>query len=166
MLQTFLECGQFWNCVYTPSSSHIQFSLVQFSRSVVSDSLWPHESQHARPPCPSPTPRVYSNSSPSSWWCHPTISSSVISFSSCPQILLTSGLFPMSQLSAWGGQSTGVSASAAVTLENCNFWDFPGTPVVRMLSLLRFQIWSLAGELRGLPWWLSYKESDCNAGAL
>ena len=79
---------------------------VQFSRSVVSDSLRHHESQHARPPCPSQTPRVYSNSCPSSWWCHPAISSSVVPFSSCPQSLLASGSFPMSQLFPWGCQST------------------------------------------------------------
>ena len=81
---------------------------VQFSHSVVSDSLQPHESQHARPPCPSPTPGVYSNSCPSSWWCHPAISSSVIPFSSFPQSLPASGSFPMSQLFAWGHQSIGV----------------------------------------------------------
>ena len=87
---------------------------VQFSHSVVSDSLWPQESQHARPPCPSPTPRVYPNSCPSSQWCHPAISSSVFPFSSCPQSLPASGSFPMSHLFAWGGQSIGVSASASV----------------------------------------------------
>ena len=81
---------------------------VQFSHSVVSDSLRPHESQHARPPCLSPTPGVYSNSCPSSRWCHPAISSSVFPFS-CPQALPASGSFPMNQLFAWGGQSTGVS---------------------------------------------------------
>ena len=86
---------------------------LQFSRSVVSDSLWPHELQHARLPCPSPTPEVHSNSRPSSWWCHPAISSSVIPFSSCPQSLPASESFPMSQLFAWGGQSTGVSALAS-----------------------------------------------------
>ena len=86
----------------------------QFSRSVVSDSLWPHEPQHARPPCPSPTPRVYPNPCPSSQWCHPAISSSVIAFSSCPQSLPESGSFPMSQLFAWGGQSTRVLASTSV----------------------------------------------------
>ena len=86
----------------------------QFSRSVVSDSLWPHEPQHARPPCPSPTPRVYPNPCPSSQWCHPVISSSVIPFSSCPQSLPALGSFPMSQLFAWGGQSIGVSASTSV----------------------------------------------------
>ena len=83
-----------------------QFSPVQFSRSVVSDSLWPHEPQHARPPCPSPTPGVHSDSCPSSQWCHPAISSSVVPFSSCPQSLPASESFPMSQLFAWGGQST------------------------------------------------------------
>ena len=86
----------------------------QFSRSVVSDSLWPHEPQHARPPCPSPTPRVYPNPCPSSQWCHPAISSSVIAFSSCPQSLPESGSFPMSQLFEWGGQSTRVLASTSV----------------------------------------------------
>ena len=86
-----------------------QFS--QFSRSVVSNSLQPHESQHARPPCPSPAPGVHSNSCPSSRWCHPAISSSVVPFSSCPQSLPASGSFPMSQLFTWGGQSIGVSAS-------------------------------------------------------
>ena len=93
---------------------NVQFSSVQFSRSVVSDSMRPHESQHARPPCPSPTLGVYSNSCPSSRWCHPAISSSVVPFSSCPQSLPASGSFPMSQLFASGGQSTGVSASASV----------------------------------------------------
>ena len=86
-------------------------SSVQFSRSVVSDSLQPHESQHARPPCPSPTPRVHPDLCPSSQWCHPAISSSVVPFSSCPQSLPASGSFPMSQLFAWGGQRIGVSAS-------------------------------------------------------
>ena len=89
---------------------NIVISSVQFSRSVLSDSLRPHESQHVRPPCPSPTPGVYSNSRPSSRWCHPAISSSVVHFSSCPQSLSASESFPMSQLFAWGGQSTGVSA--------------------------------------------------------
>ena len=78
------------------------------------NSLQPHKSQHARPPCPSPTPGVYSHSCPSSQWCHPTISSSVVPFSSCPQSLPASGSSPVSQLFAWGGQSVGVSASASV----------------------------------------------------
>ena len=80
----------------------------------MSDSLRPHESQHARPPCPSPTPGVHSDSHPSSQWCHPAISSSVIPFSSCPQCFPASESFPMSQLFTWGGQSTGVSALASV----------------------------------------------------
>ena len=85
----------------------------QFSLSVMSDSLQPHELQHARPPCPSPTPRVHPNPRPSSQWCHPAISSSVIPFSSCPQSLPASESFPKSQLFAWGGQSTRVSALAS-----------------------------------------------------
>ena len=97
---------------------------IQFSRSVMSDSLRPHESQHARPPCPSPTPRVYSNSCPSNWWCHPTILSSIIPFSSCLHSLPTSGSFHMSQLFASGGQSIGVSASASVHPKNIQDW-FP-----------------------------------------
>ena len=88
----------------------LRFISVQFSRSVVSDSLRPRESQHSRPPCPSPMPRVHSNSYPSSQWCHQAISSSVVPFSSCPQSLPASDSFPMSQLFTWGGQSTGVSA--------------------------------------------------------
>ena len=93
--------------------SRIFICSVQFSHSVVSDSLQPHESQHARPPCPSPTPGVHLDSRPSSQWCHPAISSSVVPFSSCPQSLPASESFPVSQLFAWGGQSTGVSASAS-----------------------------------------------------
>ena len=91
-----------------------QFILVHFSCSVVSDCLRPHESQHARPPCPSPAPGVYSNSCLSSWWWHPAISSSVVLFSSCHQSLPASGSFPMSQPFTWSGQSIGVSASASV----------------------------------------------------
>ena len=83
---------------------YIQFSSVQFSHSVVSNSLQPHESQHARPSCPSPIPGVHSDSHPSSQWCHPAISSSVTYFSSCPQSLPASESFPMSQLFTWGGQ--------------------------------------------------------------
>ena len=79
-------------------------SVSQFSRSVVSDCLQPHESQHARPPCPSPTPGVYPDSCPLSWWCHSTILSSVVPFSSCPQSLSASGSFPMCQLFTWGGK--------------------------------------------------------------
>ena len=95
----------------------------KFSCSVVSNSLWPHKSQHTRPPCPSPTPRVYPNSCPSSRWCHPAISSSVIPFSSCPQSLPASESFPVSQLFAWGGQSIGVSALASVLPKNTQDWS-------------------------------------------
>ena len=98
-----------------------QFSSVQFSCSVVSNSLWPHESQHARPPCPSPTPRVHSDSRPSSQWCHPTISSSGIPSSSCPQTLPASESFPMSQVFAWAGQSTGVRRGKKSGLVVCFF---------------------------------------------
>ena len=95
----------------------------QISRSVVSDSLRPHELQHTRPPCPSPTPGVHSDSCPSSQWCHPAISSSVITFSSCPQSLPASESFPMSQLFAWGGQSTGVSALASFLPKDTQDWS-------------------------------------------
>ena len=111
-----------WPNVPLPS---VQFS--QFS-SVVSNSLWPRESQHARPPCPSPTSGVHSKSCASSRWCHPAISSSVVPFSSCPKSLPASGSFPMSQLFAWGGQSTGVSAWTSVLPPN----EHPGLVSFRM----------------------------------
>ena len=98
------------------------FYLIQFSHSVVSDFLQPHEPQHARPPYPSPTPGIYSNSCPLSQWCHPAISSSVIP-SSCTQSLPASGSFPISQLFAWGSQSTRVSASASVLPMNTQDWS-------------------------------------------
>ena len=104
------------------SSPH-QVLDSQFSRSVVSDSLRPHESQHARPPCPSPTPRVHSNSCPLSPWCHPVISSSVVPFFSCPQSLPATESFPMSQLFAWGGQSLGVSALASFLPKKSQGWS-------------------------------------------
>ena len=96
---------------------------VQFNRSVVSDSLQPHELQHTRPPCPSPTPRVHPNPRPSSQWCHPAISSSVVPFSSCPQSLPGSESFPMSQLFTWGDQSTGVSALASLLQKKSQGWS-------------------------------------------
>ena len=99
------------------------FSSVQFSCLVMSNSLQPHETQHARPPCPSPTPRVYPNPCPLSRWCHPTILSSVVPFSSCPQSFPASGSFPMSQLFASGGQSIGVSASTSVLPMNTQGWS-------------------------------------------
>ena len=107
-------------------SHNLEKDLVQFSQfrsSVMSDSLWPHGLQHARPPCPSPTPGVYSNSCPLSQSCHPTISSSVIPFSSCPQFFPVSGSFQMSQLFTWGGQSIGVSASTSVLPMNTQDWS-------------------------------------------
>ena len=128
--------GAWWPAVYgvaqswtqlkrlSSSSKTLQKHSVQFSRSVMSDSLWPHEPQHARPPCPSPTPKVHSNPRPLSRWCHPTISSFVVPFSSCPQSFPASGSFPKSQFFASGGQSIGVSASASVLPVNIQDW-FP-----------------------------------------
>ena len=98
-------------------------SSAQFSHSVLSNSLWSHESQHARPPCPSPTPRVHSDSNTSNQWCHPATSSSVIPFSSCTQSLPASESFPMSQLFISGGQSTGVSALASFLPKNTQDWS-------------------------------------------
>ena len=116
-LQIKIRCSMMYN-------QEINTSSVQFSHSVVSDSLQPHESQHASPPCPSSTPRAYPNSCPLSWWCHPTISSSVVPFSSCPQSFLASGSFQRSQLFTSGGQSIGVSASTSVLPMNIQDW-FP-----------------------------------------
>ena len=110
-------CALRWGVAPTGSNS------VQFSRSVVSNSFRPHGSQHARPPCPSPTPGVHSDSCPLSRWCHPTISSSVVPFSSCPQSLPASESFPVSQLFTWGGQSTGVSALASFLPKNTQDWS-------------------------------------------
>ena len=100
-----------------------RISAVQLSRSVVSDSLRPHGLQQARSPCPSPTPGVYPNSCPSSQWCHPAISSSVVPFSSCPRSFPASESFPMSQLFSWGGQSTGVSALASFLPKKSQGWS-------------------------------------------
>ena len=102
----------------------IQFSSVQFTHSVMSSSLWSHEPQHTRLPCPSPTPGVYPNSCPLGWWCHPTISSSVVPFSPCPRSFPASGAFQMSQFFTTGGQSIGVSALASVPPMNTQDW-FP-----------------------------------------
>ena len=111
----------------------LQFQF-QFSCSVVSDSLRPHELQHARPPCPSPTPRVHSNSCPLSQWCHPAISSSVVPFSSCPQSFPASGSFPMSQLFASGGQSIRVSGSTSVHQINIQDWSLEWTGWISLQS--------------------------------
>ena len=105
---------------------HSSKASIQFSRSVVSDSLWPHGRQHARHPCPSPTPRVYSNSFPLSWWCHPTISSSVVPFSSRLQSFPASGSFPISQFFP-SGQSIGISASSVLPM-NIQDWFPLGWP--------------------------------------
>ena len=125
-------CIHLWRNVYLGllstfknllSFNQHQISLVQFSCSVMSYSLWPHESQHARPPCPSPAPGVHSNSRPSSQWFHPAMSSSVVPFSSCPQYLPASESFPMSQLFTWGGQSTGDSALASLLPKKSQGWS-------------------------------------------
>ena len=108
--------------LWVASSHYLAFS-VQFSCSVMFNSLRPHELQHTRPPCPSPTPGVHPNPRPLCCWCHPTISSSVIPFSSCPQSFPASGSFPMSQLSALGGQSIGVSASTSLPPMNTQDWS-------------------------------------------
>ena len=104
------------------SNCYFMGSVQSFSHSLVSDSLRSHGPQHARPPCPSTTPGVYLNSCPLSWWCHPTISSSVVPFSSCPQSFPASGSFPMNQLFASCGQSIGVSASTSVFPMNTQDW--------------------------------------------
>ena len=107
---------------------------VQFSHSVMSDSLWPHEPQHARPPCPSLTLRVYPNPCSLSRWCHPTISSSVVPFSSCPQSFRASGSFELSQLFASGGQTIEVSASTAVLPMNTQDWSLGWTGWIALQS--------------------------------
>ena len=115
-------------CVY-------QFSSVQFSHSVVSDSLWPHGLQHARAPCPSPTPGVYPSSCPWSRWCHPMISSSVVPFCFCPQSFPASGSFQMSQFFTSGGQSIGASASASVLSMNIQNWSPLGWTGLDLLAV-------------------------------
>ena len=134
-----------------PSYLTYMQSSVQFSYSVMSDSLPPHESQHARPPCPSQTPGVHSDSRPSSQWCHPAISSSVIPFSSCPQSLPGSESFPTSQLFTWGGQSTGVSASRIIPSK-----EHPGLISFRMdwLDLLAVQ-GTLKSLLQHVAFWVA-----------
>ena len=111
-----------------------QFSSVQFSHLVVSDSLQPRESQHTRPPCPPPTPGVHPNSCPLSQWCQPAVSSSVIPFSSCPQSLPASQSFPMSQVFTWGGQSTGVSALASFLPKKSQGWSSEWTNWISLQS--------------------------------
>ena len=122
--------GAWWAAIYGVAQSRTQLQWLSSSSNssvqslrCVSDSLWPHELQHARPPCPSPALGVHPNSRALSQWCHPAFSSSVVSFSSCPQSLPGSGSFPMSQLFAWGGQSIGVSASASVLPMDTQDWS-------------------------------------------
>ena len=119
-------CTTLWTASFNsgfPDSSVLIFIWLQFSLSFLSDSLQPHESQHTRPPCPSPTPRVHSNSCPSSRWYHSAILSSVVPFSSCPQSLPASESFPMSQPFTWGGQSIGVSALASFLPKKSQGWS-------------------------------------------
>ena len=111
------------HCHFIYLFMYINISSVQFSRSVVSDSWRPHEPQHARPPCPSSAPGVHPSPCPLSQWCHPTISSSVVPFSSCPQSLRASESFAMSQLFAWGGQSTGASTLASFLPKKSQGWS-------------------------------------------
>ena len=136
-LENLREWGAWWAAVYGIAQSRTQLKRLssssnkltwlaqshQFTSSLSRVSLWPHESQHARPPCPSPTPRGHPNSCPSSQWCHPSISSSVVPFSSCPQSLPASESFPMSQLFAWGGQNIGVSTLASFLPKKSQGWS-------------------------------------------
>ena len=123
-----------WEIFSLLLSSKIHCQSVQFSHSVVSNSLWPHESQHTRPPCSLPTPGVHPDSHSLSQWCHPAISSSVVPFSSCPQSLPASGSFLMSQLFAWGGQSTRVSASASFLPKKTQGWSSEWTGWISLQS--------------------------------
>ena len=127
---TYRPDDPYLSTTFSQSRGHIvsfylhQFSSVQFSSvAQLRLTLKPHESQHARPSCPSPTPRVHWDSRPSSQWCHPASSSSVVPFSSCPQSFPASESFPMSHLFAWGGQSTGVSALASFLPKNTQGWS-------------------------------------------
>ena len=122
-LQSIGSTGVGQDLATKPTNTIQNRSSGQFSHSVVSNSLRSHEPQHPRPPCPSPTNRVYSNSCPLSWWCHPNVSSSVIPFSSCPQSFPASGSFQMSQLFISGGQSIGVSASTSDLPMNTQDWS-------------------------------------------
>ena len=133
---------------------YFHISSVQFSRLVVSDSLRPRESQHARPPCPSPTPGVHPNPCPSRQWCHETISSSVVPFSSCPQSFPALGSFPMGQLFAWGGQSVGVSASVSVHLMNTQDWS-----PLRCTGWISLQFKGLSTESSPIPQFKSINSS-------
>ena len=172
--------GCHWVHLYDISMQMVPSGLqyqYQFSHSVISDSLQPHEPQHIRPPCPSPTPRVHPNPCPLCRWCHPTLSSSVVPFSSCPQSLPASGSFQMSQLSASGGQSIGVSASTSVLPMNTQDWSPLGWTgwnslkskgLSRVFSNTTVQKHQFFGaQLKMVQfifirtWWFSGKESAC-----
>ena len=128
---------------------------VQFSHSVMSDSLWPHEPQHTRPPCPSPTPGVHPNPCPLSQWCHPTVSSSVVPFSSCPQSFPASGSFQMSQLSTSGGQSLGVPALTSVLPMNTQDWSPLGwTDRISLHSKGLSRVFSPTPQLKSINSWV------------
>ena len=149
-LHVFQACLPVKVPVHVPSPSWNCHQSVQFSRSVMSNSLWPHGLQHTRPPCPSLTPGVYSNLCPLSRWCHPTISSSVIHFSSRHQSSPASGSFQVSQFFASGGQSIGVSTSASVqsligSTKSISFFDSPGFPCTTLVSLHHILPWFEAG---------------------
>ena len=151
------DCGhEIKRCLLLGRKVTTNLSSVQFSHSVVSDSLWPHELQHARPPCPSPTPGIHSHSRPSSRWCHPAISSSVVPFSSHLQSFPASGSFQMSHFFASGGQSIGVSASASVLPMNIQGW-FP---------LRWFDLRAVQGTLKSLLQHHSSKASVLRHSAL
>ena len=140
------------DCSFASFISSVQLSSVAQS----CPTLWPRELQHARPPCPSPTPGDHSNSCPSSQWCHPAISSSVVPFSYCPQSLPASGSFPMSQLFAWGGQSIGVSASTSVLPMNTQDWSPLGwTGWISLQSKGLSRVFSNTTVQKGVYFWLN-----------
>ena len=131
-----------WKYLITRSNLSVKLISFQFSHSVMSDSSRPHEPQYARPPCPSPTPRVHPNPCPLNGWCHPTISSSIIPFSSCPQSFPASGSFQISQLFASGGQSIGVSAPTLVPPMNTQDWSLGWTGWISLQSKVLSRVFS------------------------
>ena len=146
--------------VTVPNEETIWKSITsdQISHSVVSDSFRPHESQHARPPCPSPTLGVHSDSCPSSQWCHPAISFFVVPFSSCPQSLPASESFPMSQLFAWGGHSTGVSALASFLPKKSQGWSPLEHSWLEKENMECPTGWALSRvELSATPWTVAHQ---------
>ena len=183
VLRNFISCvasgkyhhNQIQNCFIT-TSFLLATQFSQFSRSVVSDSLRPHESQHARPPCPSPTSGVHSELRPSSQWCYPAISSLVVPFSSCPQSLPASKSSPMSQLFAWGGQSTGVSGLASFLPKKYPGWSSEWTGWIFLQSKGFTRVFSNTNAQKhqffgpqpslGFPGGAEVKASTCSVGDL